>query len=977
MQVVIAAGLDWAISVAISPDKRFVAKTYSTSISIWDVKTGRMLRNVIYSTDLLKQADSIYFTADSRTIITKQAFTHDEFHINVETGESVFKEGPAFDYANYTYHPTRAHIASAHLYDKSMKDLEFPSPDGKTKIVYKKVKNTFGATEVMPYIYTTYIKQGSKSIGPFDTTLNVNFIFSEDSKYLFTGHTVFDVELQKKVQDLKIVPFTGRSVSFMPESHIPVTSGVDGVRIWNFPDVHDVSVPNLVNFKTSNDGKIMVCEKYSKSTETKEFIGLDLVKKKRIGKVITSKESSILWDASPDGRSFTFLEMTKNKSDASKTDSKISIYNNKTGKKIKTINDCTKAYFGPKGENVVADSTGSGIFKHNLLTGDVSRFPSASADDGIYLHYVSQDHQHAFTSSSLVNGDTYTSRLQIWDIETGDLFFEKDVRAIQIGAIQMNSDHSLLTYASSETNEVFVVDMKTKEIKFTFKAHLTYVEESKFSYDNERLITSSLDGTRRIWNLKTGKQMASLITTGPNDFAIVNPDQYYYATKGAQKLIHFVKGVEVFPFAQFDLKYNRPDIIIQSLEASNLDLIGPFKKAYEKRLRKMGFTEEMLNGNFQMPTAEVTNEKLLPIITSEGQVNLDVAVHDSEFKLDRIIVRVNEVPINGTEGLSLKSENTKEANHKIPIQLSSGKNSISVSVLNEKGVESIAHTVTIDYQSDDHKLPKLYLYSIGASEYKDEKYNLSYASKDAKDVGNLFASSKGIFSDVIIKTIVNEEVSSDLIKGWKKDLKNTGVDDIVCVFYAGHGILDADLNYYLASYNIDFENPKENGIPYEVLEDLLDGIPARRKLMMIDACHSGEIDKEELVAVEDNFQEGTESDLTFRAINSTATQNLGLSNSYELMKELFTDIRKSSGAVIISSAGGLEFAIEGDDWNNGVFTYSFISGIQGMKADINGDGLIYLSEMNEYVRTEVYFLTKGRQQPTNRAEVLETDWRIW
>jgi hypothetical protein len=36
-----------------------------------------------------------------------------------------------------------------------------------------------------------------------------------------------------------------------------------------------------------------------------------------------------------------------------------------------------------------------------------------------------------------------------------------------------------------------------------------------------------------------------------------------------------------------------------------------------------------------------------------------------------------------------------------------------------------------------------------------------------------------------------------------------------------------------------------------------------------------------------------------------------------------------------------------------------------------------LSEMNKFVRAEVYYLTGGRQQPTNRAEVLENDWRLW
>ena len=81
--------------------------------------------------------------------------------------------------------------------------------------------------------------------------------------------------------------------------------------------------------------------------------------------------------------------------------------------------------------------------------------------------------------------------------------------------------------------------------------------------------------------------------------------------------------------------------------------------------------------------------------------------------------------------------------------------------------------------------------------------------------------------------------------------------------------------------------------------------------------------------------------------------------------------------MIISSAGGMEYAMEGGEWNNGVFTYCFINGIKNKEADLNGDGKVMLSEMNGFVREKVFSLTGGRQQPTNRAEVLESDWRLW
>src|SRR5690606_2009089 len=114
----------------------------------------------------------------------------------------------------------------------------------------------------------------------------------------------------------------------------------------------------------------------------------------------------------------------------------------------------------------------------------------------------------------------------------------------------------------------------------------------------------------------------------------------------------------------------------------------------------------------------------------------------------------------------------------------------------------------------------------------------------------------------------------------------------------------AELNYYLASYDMDFKSPGEKGIPYEVFEDILDEIPARKKLILIDACHSGEIDKEEVALIEEVHTTENDEDISFRAVTSTTLKRVGLNNSFQLMKELFNDVKKNSGTVVISSAGG-------------------------------------------------------------------------
>ena len=107
------------------------------------------------------------------------------------------------------------------------------------------------------------------------------------------------------------------------------------------------------------------------------------------------------------------------------------------------------------------------------------------------------------------------------------------------------------------------------------------------------------------------------------------------------------------------------------------------------------------------------------------------------------------------------------------------------------------------------------------------------------------------------------------------------------------------------------------------------------------------------------------------------TTSINLSNSFELMGELFVNLERGSGTQVISAATGDGSALERDDWNNGAFTYTVLNALKQMNCDNNEDGNISVTELRDYVIPEVYRLTNGLQKPTVRQENIEFDWNLW
>lgn len=393
-------------------------------------------------------------------------------------------------------------------------------------------------------------------------------------------------------------------------------------------------------------------------------------------------------------------------------------------------------------------------------------------------------------------------------------------------------------------------------------------------------------GVKLLFNRK--KDTVQLYAFDSTDWMMLAQDGYFMSSKNAARSVFYTLRDKVFSFDQFDLQYNRPDKILEYIGIAPKIITGFYRRAYEKRLEKMGFNASDFEKirSYNVPLLSVIPET--DIHSSKNKYfKIKVAASDARFNLNRINLFVNGVPVFGSRGYDLKSRKTKKIKEELTLELSYGNNKVEVAVLNEKGVESLKEEINVNYL-DEAEESTLYLITIGAGKYRDPAKELKYAAQDARDVETVFKTNNPLWKHIVPYTFTDEAVTASDILQLSAILKKSHVNDGVIIFYAGHGLINDSLDYFLATYNTDFSHPFNGSLRYENLEKLLDGIPARNKLLVIDACHSGEIDKEVLTLIPADMK--TEDGVVqFRQIGNKTVQqkNVGLQNSFEMMQQLF------------------------------------------------------------------------------------------
>lgn len=508
-----------------------------------------------------------------------------------------------------------------------------------------------------------------------------------------------------------------------------------------------------------------------------------------------------------------------------------------------------------------------------------------------------------------------------------------------------------------------------KEFRIIENAHADIISDIILTKDGSKVISASRDGIVTIWDASCMEKIMSIYPIGINgDYIFLTPDNFYKSSKPGTDAISFVDGLNAYSFDQFDLQYNRPDIILERLGATS-ETTDYFRKAWAKRVSRSGFDETTIYDDIEVPQLSMPNLLETEKVTSNKNMILNLDAYDSKYRCHAIKVSINGVSVENASLDSLIQNKSVEGKHllfELPVELAYGKNHIDISITNEIGVESYPVTLEIVCTAKPSKRT-LFVVGIGVSDYEQNSFNLKYADRDASDFVEVFSKTGSkLFDEVRILSLCNENFNSAAITQVEKFFSEGKRDDVQLLLYAGHGVIDKNMDYFLSTYDMDFNNPATHGIAYEKFVESFAKSQSLNKACFIDACHSGELFKDEYISI--NSPVEVTGKLVFRG----AGDNIGaLSRETErlssLISDFFIDVRKNSGVTVIASAGGTELAFEDDRWGNGVFTWCIKDGVLNDKADSNNDGCIELDELVSYVRTRVRELSNNAQTPVART----------
>lgn len=497
-----------------------------------------------------------------------------------------------------------------------------------------------------------------------------------------------------------------------------------------------------------------------------------------------------------------------------------------------------------------------------------------------------------------------------------------------------------------------------------FVGHTEIVYAMAASADSQLLATGGADQTVRLWNIKTGELIVSMLHTTDGEWVMWTEQGYYAASPNGDKLVGWQlnqgpdKEARFVTARQLKEQLLSPEIIRRAI------ILGSAKKAIDQ-LRKSGKSLNALL-SVEPPNFEIASPSDGAAV-SRSTVTLTLSIPTGAARPTKIEAIANIRNVTPPD-FAIGSEGSEVS---LSVPLRAGDNKLRIIAYNDAGYATERQISISNLTDGKPENPgKLYVVAIGVNDYPKLPKNctgpggtcdLKFAVKDARAFHDSIVKTvapryEAVRSLLLVngakkpvtetssietagrQTIAEEEPLTGTIQQKVKDfLASTTVDDMTVFFLAGHGVNIGEDYYFLptnASMHGESEFDQESLVSWRAIQKMLHSARGTR-LMFLDTCHSG------------------------NAYNARLEKDGGDAN-----------------IIVFSATKANSISKEFDHIEHGAFTYSMLNGLQG-KADYDKNQTVEFFEFGSYTSSEVKRLTKNAQTPVLYSSGVEDFVLAW
>jgi len=220
---------------------------------------------------------------------------------------------------------------------------------------------------------------------------------------------------------------------------------------------------------------------------------------------------------------------------------------------------------------------------------------------------------------------------------------------------------------------------------------------------------------------------------------------------------------------------------------------------------------------------------------------------------------------------------------------------------------------------------------IGLSKYlhagKSGLTNLPFADDDAREFRDTLLALG--WDDDHIKCLINKEATQrDITISLESWLTKAGPDDLIVLFWAGHGFPDPEdpEKVYFACYDTDPTIPP-TGYRMDRVREILEERNAKNVVILADTCHAGKL----------------------------ITRGIKAISITPYIERLKREMKVPKGWIFMVGADTDRHAIEHSSWSNGAFTHCLLGALSGSADGYESagpkDGVVTMGELRAYMES--------------------------